>query len=331
MLSTTSSKKQIPSSRHLTPLVIALLLTTVSLVFGDYNDKTKLAPAKGVELLLNKRILILGDSITQAGSYVSYINYFLNKSYPNETFDVISIGLSSETASGLSEERHAGGRFPRPCVHERLQRALDFIKPQLVFACYGMNDGIYKPFSKERMKAFTDGISKLASKCKTSGAEVVLITPPIFEGPMYDDVLSKFSSWEVNNPPAGVIKVIDLHRAMLSAKAKRVENNPKFRFTSDRIHPSEIGHMVMATSILKALNIKTPKGSAEELLRANRRDPVYKLIDKKRKIRSLGWLNYVGYTRSKKVEPKINDINAIEKQLQSLQSQIEELNRKQLK
>ena len=36
-------------------------------------------------------------------------------------------------------------KIPRPDLHERLERVLTQTKPDLVFARYGMNDGIYLP------------------------------------------------------------------------------------------------------------------------------------------------------------------------------------------
>jgi hypothetical protein len=113
------------------------------------------ACAAQAQSLSNKRVLWLGDSITQAGDYVTFVEYFLEKQYPAEGFDFVSIGLASETASCLSEKTHP---FPRPCVQERLQRALDLVKPQVVVACYGMNDGIYHPQSAERILAFQRGL-----------------------------------------------------------------------------------------------------------------------------------------------------------------------------
>lgn len=129
-------------------------------------------------LLANKRVLWLGDSITQAGDYVTFVEYFLEKQYPAERFDFVSIGLASETASCLSEKTHP---FPRPCVQERLQRALALVKPQVVVACYGMNDGIYHPQSVERMQAFERGMEKLIAAAHAAGAQVVLLTPPPFD------------------------------------------------------------------------------------------------------------------------------------------------------
>ncbi len=71
--------------------------------------------------------------------------------HPDRHMQLINVGLPSETVSGLSEPGHAGGQFPRPDLHERLQRVLEQTKPELVVACYGMNDGIYYPLGDDRL------------------------------------------------------------------------------------------------------------------------------------------------------------------------------------
>ena len=91
---------------------------------------------------------------------------------------LINLGLPSETCSGLSEPAHP---FPRPNVHERIGRALKKMKPDLVFACYGMNDGIYYPFSEERFEKYRIGIQQIIEKVKASGARLILMTPPSFD------------------------------------------------------------------------------------------------------------------------------------------------------
>ncbi|MEO5716354.1 MAG: SGNH/GDSL hydrolase family protein [Luteolibacter sp.] len=287
--------------------------------------------APGVELLAGKRVLVLGDSITQAGSYVSFIDYFLQKGNPGKSFDIVSTGLASETASGLSEAGHAGGAFPRPCVHERLKRALSAVKPAVIIACYGMNDGIYLPYDDARMKAFIDGITKLASAAKTARAQVVLVTPPVYDGAPYDGVLAKFAEWEVRHPPAGVVAVADLHTPMAADLAARRAANPAFKFANDKIHPSEFGHLVMALEILKGLGVPTPEGTPEKILADIKADPLFALVDKRRILRSNAWLAHIGYTREKKVAPKTGDIDATEREAAALQVEIDLLLRKQAK
>ncbi len=152
--------------------------------------------AQDIDTLSGKKTVFLGDSITQDGRYVSYASYYLNRLYPDKNFDIIGLGLSSEMVSGLSEENHAGGRFPRPNLFERLGRLLEKSKPDVVFACYGINCGIYQPLDEKRFAAFQDGVNKLITQCKEAGVkDIFLVTPPIHDDPNavvteYDKVMA---------------------------------------------------------------------------------------------------------------------------------------------
>ncbi|MCA9095726.1 MAG: hypothetical protein KDA68_19740, partial [Planctomycetaceae bacterium] len=131
-----------------TPLLaLALLLTVGSLHAADHPFP-----------LNAKRILFLGDSNTHAGAFVAYIEAQLRTNGISPLPELINAGLSSETCSGLTEPDHP---FPRPDVHERLDRALAKAKPDVVVACYGMNDGIYYPFGEDRFKTYQSGTRKL--------------------------------------------------------------------------------------------------------------------------------------------------------------------------
>jgi len=92
-----------------------------------------------------QRILFLGDSITQDGRYVEDIEAYLILNYPKIRVDIVKLGLSSETTEGLTEPDHP---FPRPNIHDRLGSALEKTRPDIVVACYGMNDGITTPFRR---------------------------------------------------------------------------------------------------------------------------------------------------------------------------------------
>ena len=86
-------------------------------------------PAQTVDALANRQVVVLGDSITQDGRYVTFLNYYLEKLHPQQQFQIYGLGLASETLSGLSEAGHADGKFPRPCLFERLGRLFERIKP----------------------------------------------------------------------------------------------------------------------------------------------------------------------------------------------------------
>ena len=297
-------------------------------------------PAK-VPPLVGARVLWLGDSITQAGGYVTDVEYFLNRAFPDRPVDIISVGLSSETVSGLSEKRHP---FPRPCLHERLRRALDAVKPSVVVACYGMNDGIYHPEGPGRTKAFQDGIMQLIAAAKAVGASVVLLTPPPFDAvPVksvrpagepdysymapfagYDSVLAEYSAWERTLQGPGVT-VVDLHSALADYLKAQRAGNPAYAFGRDGIHPNAAGHLLMARTILKAFGVNAGEGDLDAGLKALAADPVFHLVERHRSGRSNGWLAFVGYTRGNKV--KKESVEAEEKAAEALQREIDSARR----
>lgn len=285
-----------------------------------------------------KRVLILGDSITQDGTWVSFLAYRLAKA-EGKLPDLISIGLASETASGLSEKDHP---FPRPCVHERLVRALDQVKPQVVLACYGMNDGIYHPLDDDRMKAFQEGITKLIGACAERGARVIVLTPPPFDpqpiraklvplsapefgyrAPFdgYAGVLEAFAKWELVLPPA-LAAVIDFNGPITAYVAERRKSEPAFVLSGDGIHPTRSGHLLMADQVLVALGQPTVRGRLDAELAAMQADPLYANVAKWRETRSKGWLDFVGYTRGKAV--KSPAVDAAEQDATTLARQIQD-------
>ncbi len=217
------------------------------------------------------RVLFLGDSITYAGEYVDIVQTWLAIHEPASEIKIYDLGLPSETVSGLSEPGHAGGAFPRPELRERLDRTLAAIKPNLVFACYGMNDGIYYPLGDDRFEKYKTGIRELQAKCKQSGARLILMTPPPFDSePIrastlpaglsaypqpyvgYDDVLAAYAKWLLTLRREGQ-QVIDLHTPLRSYLDQARLTDKAFRFAGDGVHMNSLGHYIAAREILNVL------------------------------------------------------------------------------
>jgi len=282
-----------------------------------------LAVAASVDSLANQKIVVLGDSITQGGGYVSFMDYYLQKLRPQARFEIYPLGLSSETVSGLSESGHAGGKFARPALSERLPRVLDKMRPDVVFACYGMNDGIYLPLEDKRFQAFKDGINHLLDSCQKAGVKrVILVTPPIYDATTkpgefnYDTVLTAYAAWEKTLQRPG-LEVVDLHTAMRTARAKRTEV-----FSKDRVHPGDEGHLMMARTILAGVGLDTP----EEPIAKIKADPLFPQVDLLRRHRATHWMNFTGYSREKVVAPSpLGDAVA---QAAKIQAKIDELRKK---
>ena len=290
-----------------THLLLALLTLACAPVFAQ-----KTGP------LSSEKVLWLGDSITQAGDYVTLAEYYLDRQFASGHFDFVSVGLASETVSCLTEKDHP---FPRPCLSERLQRALDLVHPQVVVACYGMNDGIYHPQSPERMAAFQKGIQNLIAAVRAKNARLILLTPPPFDPvaitttlpasapdfsykapyEKYDDVLADYAAWE-KTLAAADIQVVDLHTPIDAYLAKQRATDPKFSFTKDGIHPDLAGHLLMARILLKDLGVKVPQIALNDEVAHIQGDPIYVIVKDHRQKRSQAWLDYIGYTRDKTVK-----------------------------
>ncbi len=287
---------QQPLRQYLTQISFfaLILLTTATVTAGEKFP------------LRAKRILVLGDSITHAGGYVAYIDtqLRLNKVQPKP--QIINIGLGSETCSGLSEPKHP---FPRPDVHERLDRALAAVKPDVVMACYGMNDGIYYPLGDERFQAFKDGVKKLVKKSHDAGAKVILLTPPPFDAlPLrkkgklkpageseyayfamyenYDDVLKAYGEWMLQEKDLAEM-VIDLHGPLSRAAAQQRKTKPEFTYSPDGIHPNAAGHRLIGQTVVKAWGLKDLDAPAPLLNTVKRRTAM--LHD--------AWLSHIGHKR----------------------------------
>ncbi len=219
-----------------------------------------------------KRVVFLGDSITYAGQYVEDIAAYQKARFPDAKVEIIDVGLPSETVSGLSEPGHAGGKFPRPDLHERLARVLAKTRPDLVFACYGMNDGIYLPLDAGRFKAYQAGTEWLHAQVTQAGAAIVHVTPPVFDEVKgghagYEAVLTEYSAWLVSQQTNGW-DVVDLHTPMKAYLTAQRAKDPAFALTKDGIHPGDLGHWLMAQAILEHLGVTAAgsAGSINELL-----------------------------------------------------------------
>ena len=288
------------------------------------------------------RIVFLGDSITNDGRFINVIEAEFRHRFGGKAPEMINLGLPSETISGLSEPDHP---FPRPNVHERLSRVLTKASPEVVIACYGINDGIYYPFDEKRFAAFQKGIRRLISVAKRSRTKLVLMTPPPFDPlPMrmkgkllplgapkyswtkiyqdYDQVMKRYAEF-VLEQKSQVAQVIDLHTPINAFLAKQRKSDSKYTMSGDGVHIDLRGHQVLAKAILDAWKMepRAPKALVD-------------LLAKRRTVMHAAWLSAVGHKRpgvkpGLKLEEAYSKVKSIDRQLEQhamplkLRSQIE--------
>jgi lysophospholipase L1-like esterase len=249
-----------------------------------------------------KRIVFLGNSITYQGSYVSHIEAYMTINHPTRQFEFINVGLPSETVSGLSEPGHAGGKFARPDLHERLNRVLNQLKPDLVFACYGMNDGIQLPFDDARFAKYKVGIKWLNEEVLKAGSQIIFITPPIYDGKKraYSNTLDIYSSWLISQRYTADWKVSDIHWPMRKYLENKREVDSTFRFAKDGVHPNKDGHWLMAKHILDYLgekNVPDTENAQKAFSHYSNGSQILQLIKERQSFTKDTYLNATGHKR----------------------------------
>lgn len=308
--------------------IVVLVASTVLVATGTTHAESGPAFA-----LTAKRIVFLGDSITNAGGYVAWIETQLRLKEIDPLPEMINLGLSSETCTGLSEPDHP---FPRPDVHERLGRALSMLKPDVVVACYGMNDGIYYPFSEDRFKTYQDGVNRLIAKVHASGAKLILLTPPpfdpeplrgtskikpageekyawfaMYEG--YDDVIKRYGNWIMQQADR-VEMVVDVHTPVTEYVAEQRRSDPKFTAAPDGVHMNAAGHRILGEVIVKAWGLESNAEPDAKLLQ---------LVTQKTALLHDAWLSKVGHKRpgvkaGLPLDEAMAKANELEKQIETL-------------
>ncbi len=225
-----------------------------------------------------ERIVFFGDSITQGGSYVAYLETLLRLRFPQSSIEIHNHGISSETISGTSEPDHDPRR---PWAHERFARDVADWHPTLLVSCFGMNDGNYHPFEEDRFSKYQEGIRRLIDRARNeAGArQTILCTPPPFDPYQrkngdpkathygykypavdYDETLDRYAKWLLTLRGQGQT-VADLHGPMNRHLAERRKKRVSFTLMPDAVHPDATGHAVMAITLAKQIGLTGPRAT----------------------------------------------------------------------
>ena len=311
------------------PICVLVLLTVLlwmpgNPVFGQVAED-HLTQAKGNspatlhdKLLSAQRIVFLGDSITNKGQFIVELEYRLLelRSWMRGQ-SVVNLGLSSETCCGLSEPAHP---FPRPNVQTRIDDVLEKADPDVVVVCYGVNDGIYHPYSDQRFAKYKKGLGQLVGKIKAAGAIAIVLTPPPFDAlPMrksgklvpasavdfswkqiyerYDEeVIQVYSDWIMENSLQADL-VVDVGGPIRKFVAEKRKQDASFALSADGIHINKVGHQQMALAIVEKLDFPSFVGQDGNV--SEGRSQMIELIRKRQSITHPAWVTYVGHSRPK--------------------------------
>ena len=288
-----------------TSCLVAFGLAALSLIPSTLDAGA--APEQTTKLLQDiHRIVFLGDSITQGGQYVVDVECWLLAQGIDA--EVLNLGLGSETATDLTPAENAGHAkkygFGRPFISERLDRVLKAAKPDLLFVCYGMNDGGALPTDESGTKRYAEAITTLRDKALAAGVKrAVFCTSPVHDNKgdpkadAHDQNMARYTAWLLSKRAEGW-DVVDIHTPMRSELDARRAKDPAFALAKDGVHPGREGHWLMAQEILRqSFGAKLDGVSAAEALFPAHGAEIRTLVQERMTVRFNAWMTKIGHQR----------------------------------
>jgi lysophospholipase L1-like esterase len=193
-------------------------------------------PTDGRPALLDgvKKILFLGDSLTDGSSYPDMVINTLNKAYPDAGFEIINSGMCGDTTSNLVV---------------RLQADVLDRDPDLVLLVIGTNDCMYD----RPMADFRKNLAIVLDALKQRGIKVMLILPSHFTLSFFEDRFQRYLTAMKEIAAERNLPVADVHGAFLAAQQKGLKV-----VGPDGVHHGPDGFKVKAQAVLDALGVKEP-------------------------------------------------------------------------
>lgn len=217
---------------------------------------TLLAQAQVKPFQQNDRVIFVGNSITEAGAYVSYIYLYYMTHFPGKKLVILNGGIGGDKASD---------------IYRRLEYDILAKKPNVLVLTFGMNDTGYFEFNgSDADKTAAERIA--ASHRSYQQIEQRLLQLPKLQKIMmssspYDET-AKFKGNLFPGKHKAMLEIIkfqeeaarknnwpftDLFRPMTALNEKLQEKDSTFTIIGpDRIHPGNAGHLVMASLFLKS-------------------------------------------------------------------------------
>jgi lysophospholipase L1-like esterase len=225
------------------------LLLSLGLVFNaGAQSLGKFAPGS--------RVAFVGNSITEAGYYESYVWLYYMTRFPGQRIEVINCGVGGNTMKDIA------ARFDDDVLKRN---------PTVVLLTFGMNDSGYFEYNGDNPGAFADKrveeskqyFTTVVDKLKTypNIQKVMVASSPYDETMKNKDnyfpgkgkTMERIIAFQKEAATQNQWSFVDLYYPLQQINLEGQKSNPEFTIIGkDRIHPGNGGHLVMAYTILKA-------------------------------------------------------------------------------
>ena len=212
-----------------------------------------------------RKIVTIGDSITEAGQYpggyVWLMQRYLNTLYPDRKIEIINAGISGHKATDMQ------ARFQKDVIDK---------KPDLVTINVGVNDVWHAFFDFQNSKLYPQGnlptgvplaeyrekLTQMVQAAQAAGIRVVLLSPTpireVLDGPENRKLKEYIATMrevglqnkclfiDINAPFREVIGTFQKH----AGKTLNL-------LAADGVHPNPSGYRIIAFTILRGLGVPT--------------------------------------------------------------------------
>lgn len=232
---------------------IAIFLTTlVSVTVPSPTIRIEAAPEKQQPLPLQgkQKIILLGDSITQAGGkyggYIWLMQRYLNALYSPQKIELINAGVSGQTSHDLQ------GRFQRDVLDQ---------KPDLVTINVGVNDVIKSlKNSQVSVETYRQNLTSMVKAAQARNISVLLLSPTIINEDLNSPEnikLAEYIATMKDIAQKNRCQYLDLNIPFrhVIMTYQRYGGRSQNILTRDGVHPNLAGYQIMAYTILKGWGI----------------------------------------------------------------------------
>ncbi|WP_308983462.1 SGNH/GDSL hydrolase family protein [Thalassobacterium sedimentorum] len=222
------------------------------------------------------RVCFVGDSITHAGYYHTYVYLYYLTRFPEREFRIWNRGIAGDQARN---------------VLRRFDAEIGSLNPTISTVMLGMNDVGRPLYSTEKTDEatlreqaseyarYTRDMQRVIEELQGAGSEVILITPSIYDQTVetdrenrygVNDGLGRFSDFIKDYARANEVGYVDFYDAMNIITAELQSKDPSASIIGkDRIHPDpDPGHFIMGYQFLKAQEV--PKYVSQIVIDAER-------------------------------------------------------------
>lgn len=201
---------------------------------------------------------VIGDSITQNGTYFAWIYLYYATRFPDRRLRVENLGISGDSAGG-GLRRYKWDIQPRKGTAATVMFGMNDVSREL----YGQAspDQALLMQREAALASYRRNLKELTNQLRSDGLRVVLITPSPYDDTAalntppatgVNDALAQCADFMAKLASESGATVIDLHTPLSEINKRLQREDPKSTIIGpDRIHPGSAGHFAMAYFFLK--------------------------------------------------------------------------------